>query len=75
MVINRDKYGIKVQNDDAIKVKRVLFDFMQHTFNCLDGLYLNEFFLLIDTIIKYQSRKQSAAEIEKLNREKTARKK
>ena len=48
---------------------------MQQTFNRLDGLYLCEICLLIDAIIKDQLRKQSAAEIEKLNREKKARKK
>ena len=45
---------------------------MQQIFNCLDGLYLRERCLLIDDILKYQWRKQSAAEIEKLNRKKEA---
>ena len=44
-------------------------------FNNLGGLYLREIILLMDTIMKYQLRNQSAAEIEKLNREKKARKK
>ena len=45
---------------------------MQQIFNRLDGLYLREIFLLIYVIIKYQLRKHSAAEIEKLNREKNS---
>ena len=40
---------------------------MQQTFNSVDGLYLHEECLLIYTIMKYQLRKQSTAEIEKLN--------
>ena len=36
----------------------------------MDVLYLRELCLLIDTIMKYQLSKKSAAEIEKLNREK-----
>ena len=48
---------------------------MQQTFNGLDGLYLREICLLIDAIMKDQMWKQSAAEIEKLNREKMSIKK
>ena len=43
---------------------------MQQTFNCLDGLYLYEKSLLVDTIIRNQPRKQSAEEVERLNRKK-----
>ena len=50
MALGRDKYDIKVQNDDAIKRNQIFFDFMQRKFNRLDGLYLHENFLLIDTI-------------------------
>ena len=67
MDIKRDKYDIEVQNDDAIKGNQIFFDFMQRTFNRLDGLYLHEKSRLIDTIIENQSRKQSAAEVEILN--------
>ena len=70
MALNRVKYGIEVQNDDTIKRNRILFDFMQQTFNRLDGLYIHEKCLLINRIIKYQFRKQIAAEMEELNREK-----
>ena len=70
MALNWDKYDIEIQNDVAIKRNRIFFDFMQRTFNILYGLYLRERCLLIDVIMKDQLRKQSAAEIEKLNREK-----
>ena len=63
MALNWYKYDIEVRNDDAIKGNRLFFDFMQQTFNRLDGLYLHEVCPLIDTIIKYQSRKHIAAEI------------
>ena len=42
MALNFDKYDIEVRNDDAIKCKQILFDFIQRKFNCLDGLYLRE---------------------------------
>ena len=67
MDLNQEKYDIDVRNDDAIKHNQIWFDFMQRTFNILDRLYLHEKCLLIDTIIKDQPKKQSAAEIEKLN--------
>ena len=63
MALNRDTYDIEVQNNDAIKRNQIFFDFMQRTFNRLDGLYLRERFLLIDVIMKDQLRKQNAAEI------------
>ena len=69
MALNQDKYYIEVQNDDEIKSNRVFFDFIQRTFNRLDGLYLRENFLLIYNIIKDKSRKKSSSEIENLNRE------
>ena len=73
MALDWEKYGIEVWNDDEIKRNQILFDFMYLTFNCLDGLNFNEIFILINMIIKDQSRKQIAAEIEKLDREKKAR--
>ena len=63
MALNQDKYYIEVWNDDAIKRNRIFFDFMQRTFNSLDGLYLHENFPLIDTIKEDKLRKQSAAEV------------
>ena len=41
MAIKRDKYYIEVRDDDAINCNRIFFDFMQQTFNILDGLYLS----------------------------------
>ena len=41
IALNRDKYEIEVQNDDAIKRNQIFFDFMKPTINRLDGLYLN----------------------------------
>ena len=51
MALNRDKYEIEVQNDDAIKCNQIFFDLMQQMFNRLDGFYLHGKSLLIDTII------------------------
>ena len=48
---------------------------MQQTFNRMDGLYLYKIFLLINMIMKDQLRRQSAAEIVKLNIEKKSRNK
>ena len=42
MALKRDKYDIEVQNDDEINRNQVFFDFMQRTFNHLDGLCLHE---------------------------------
>ena len=42
MALKREKYDIEVQNDDAIKRNRIFFDFMQRTFNRMDGLYLHK---------------------------------
>ena len=70
MTLNRDKYYIDNWNDDAIKRNQIFFDFMQQTFNLLDGFYLRERCILMDAIIEDLMRKRSATEIEKLNREK-----
>ena len=51
MALKRDKYDIDLQNDDAIKCNRIFFHFMKQTFNRMDGWYLHEKSLLIDTII------------------------
>ena len=40
MSLNQDKYETEVLNDDTINSNRIFFDFMQRTFNHLDGLYL-----------------------------------
>ena len=68
MAIKRYKDVIEIQKDDAIKRKRIFFDFMLRMFNHLNELYVKEKFLLIDTILKYQSRNESAKEVKKPNR-------
>ena len=75
MALKRYKYDIEVRDYDAMKRNRIFFYFMQRMFNRLDGLYMDEIFILIDTIKKDQLRKQSAAEVERLDREKKRRKK
>ena len=60
MALQRDKYAIEIQGDDAIKCNRLFFDFMLRMFNHLNQLYKREKSLLIYTILKYQSRKESA---------------
>ena len=75
MALNWYKYDTEVQNDDAIKRNRLLFDLMQRDFNHLDGFYLIEICILIDVIMEDQTRKRSAEEIEKSNREIKSRKK
>ena len=50
MALKRDKYDIEVQYDDTIKRNGICFDFMQQTFNRLDGLYMDKRFILIDAI-------------------------
>ena len=49
MTLKRDKYNIEVRDDDAINRNQVFFDFMQQTFKSLDGLYMDERFILMDT--------------------------
>ena len=75
MNVNQGKYDIEVQNDDAIKRNRVLYDFIQQTFNRLDGLYLHENIPLIDTTTKNKSRNQSVTKVETLNIQKGKKKK
>ena len=50
MALNWEKYNIDVQNDGAIKRNQIFFGFMQQMFNCLDGLYIHENCIFIDTI-------------------------
>ena len=68
MALKRDKYAIEIKKDDAIKRNRTFFDFMLRMFNHLNNLYEKGKFLLIDTILKYQQRNQSAKEVKKSNR-------
>ena len=71
MALKKDKEAIEIQGDDAIKRNRLFFDFMLRMFNNINQLYEKEKSLLTDTILKYQSRKESAKE----NQSKTSRKK
>ena len=75
MALNWEKYDIEVQNDDAIKRNQILFDFIQQTFNRLDGLYLRGICILIDMIMKDKFRNHSVLEIEILNKGKKERNK
>ena len=62
MVIKQEKDAIGIQGDYTIKRNRLFFDFMLIMFNNLNQLYDKEKSLLIDIILKYQSRKESAKE-------------
>ena len=70
MALKRDKYDIEVQNDDEINRNQVFFDFMQRTFNHLDGLCLHEKSLWEIKSQKNQSMKKIEAEFEIPNRKK-----
>ena len=50
MALKWEKYDIEVQDNYAIKHNQIFFDFMQQTFTYLDGLYMDEKLILIDTI-------------------------
>ena len=52
MAINQKKYDIEARNDDVINRNRLFFDFMQRTFNRLEGFYLREICLLIEAIME-----------------------
>ena len=67
MALNWDKCDIEVQNDGTINCNWLFFDFMQQILNQLDGFYLHERCLLMESIMEDKMRKQSAEEIEKLN--------
>ena len=54
MALNREMFIIEDQDNYTIKFNRIFFDFMRLTFNCLDGLYMDGKFILIDTIKKHQ---------------------
>ena len=73
MALKRDKDAIEIQKNDAINRNRIFFDFMLRMFNHLNQLYVKEKSFLIDTILKYQSRNESAKKVEKPNRYNKAR--
>ena len=74
MALKWDKDVIEFQKDDAINRNWIFFDFMLRMFNHLNQLYINEKYILIDTILKYQLRDESAKEVEKPNRYNKTRK-
>ena len=57
-----DKDEIDIEGEDAINRNRLFFDFMTRMFDHLNQLYEMEKSLLIDTILKYHLRKESAKE-------------
>ena len=60
IAIKRNKDAIDMEGEDEIKRNRLFFDFMLRMFNHLNQLYGKERSLLIDTILKYHLRKESA---------------
>ena len=74
MALKRDKDVIEIKKYDAIKRNQIFFDFMLIMFNHLNQLYVKEKILLIDTILKYKSRNESAKGVEKPNRNNNTRK-
>ena len=62
IALKRDKYAIDIEGEDAINRNRLFFDFMLRMFDNINKLYEMEKSLLIDTILKYHLRKESAKE-------------
>ena len=62
IALKRDKDAIDIQEDDEIKRNRLFCDFMLRMFDHLNQLYDKEKSLLIDTILKYHLKKESAKE-------------
>ena len=58
----QDKDAIDIEGEDEIKRDRLFFDFMLIMFDHINQLYEKEKSLLIDTILKYHLRKESAKE-------------
>ena len=60
IALKRDKDEISIDGNDAINSYQLFFDFMLRMFDHLNQLYEMEKSLLIDAILKYHLRKQSA---------------
>ena len=60
--LKRDKDAIDIEGKDAINRNQLFFDFMLRMFDHLNQLYEMEKSLLIDTILKFHLRKDSAKE-------------
>ena len=59
IALKRDKDTIDIEGEDEIKRNRIFFDFMIRMFDHLNQLYEKEKSILIDTILKYNLRKES----------------
>ena len=62
ITLKRDKDAIDIDGEDAINRNRLCFDFMLRMFDHLNQLYEMGKSLLIDTILTYHLRKESAKE-------------
>ena len=62
IALKRDKDAIDIDGEDEINRNRLFFDFMLRMFDNLNQLYEMEKSLLIDTILTYHLRKESAKE-------------
>ena len=62
IALKRDKDAIDIDGNDAFVSYRLFFDFMLRMFGRINQLYEMEKSLLIDAILKYHLRKQSAKE-------------
>ena len=62
IALNPDKDAIDIKGEDEIKRNRLFFDFTLRMFDHINQLYEKEKSLLMDTILKYHLRKDSAKE-------------
>ena len=62
IAFKRDKDAIGIEREDEIKRNRLFFNFMLIMFDHINQLNEKEKSLLIDTILKYHLRKESAKE-------------
>ena len=62
IALKRDEYAIDIEGEDEIKRNWLFFDFMLRMLDRLNQLYETEKSLLIDTILKYHLRNESAKE-------------
>ena len=60
IALKQDKDAIDLDGEDAINRNRIFFDFIPRMFDHLNQLYEIEKSLLIDTILTYHLRKDSA---------------
>ena len=62
IALKQDKDAIYIEGEDEINRNRLFFDFILRMFDHINQLYEMEKSLLIDTILKYHLRKDSAKE-------------